>query len=82
MPQASTSEGTDPQQHSDSHKGTSDQLSESGPKALPLQLKDLLGHEELFGEASPTADNGHISYAPSSSLVSNLIDPLHEVPMV
>ena len=32
--------------------------------------------------ASPTADNGHISYAPSSSLVSNLIDPLHEVPMV
>lgn len=82
VPQASTSEGTDPQQHSDSHKGTSDQLSESGPKALPLQLKDLLGHEELFGEASPTADNGHISYAPSSSLVSNLIDPLHEVPMV
>ena len=82
VPQASTSAGTDPQQHSDSHKGTSDQLSESGPKALPLQLKDLLGHEELFGEASPTADNGHISYAPSSSLVSNLIDPLHEVPMV
>ena len=82
VPQASTSEGTDPQQHSDSHKGTSDQLSESGPKALPLQFKDLLGHEELFGEASPTADNGHISYAPSSSLVSNLIDPLHEVPMV
>ncbi len=30
-------------------------------KALPLQLKDLLGHEELFGEASPTADHGHIS---------------------
>lgn len=80
--QASAPEGTDPQQHSDSHKGTSDQLSESGPKALPLQLKDLLGHEELFGEASPTADNGHISYAPSSSVVSNLIDPLHEVPMV
>ena len=75
-------EGTDPQQHSESHEGTSDQHSESGPKALPLQLKDLLGHEELFGEASPTADNGHISYAPSSSLVSNLIDPLHEVPMV
>lgn len=82
VPQASTSEGTDPQQHSESHEGTSDQLSESGPKALPLQFKDLLGHEELFGEASPTADNGHISYAPSSSLVSNLIDPLHEVPMV
>ncbi|WP_455227671.1 hypothetical protein [Lautropia mirabilis] len=80
--QASAPEGTDPQQHSESHKGTSDQLSESGPRALPLQLKDLLGHEELFGEASPTADNGHISYAPSSSLVSNLIDPLHEVPMV
>lgn len=71
-----------PQQHSESHEGTSGQLSESGPKALPLQFKDLLGHEELFGEASPTADNGHISYAPSSSLVSNLIDPLHEVPMV
>lgn len=80
--QASALEGTDPQQHSKSHEGTSDQHSESGPKALPLQLKDLLGHEELFGEASPTADNGHISYAPSSSLVSNLIDPLHEVPMV
>jgi len=80
--QTSAPEGTDPQQHSESHEGTSDQHSASGPKALPLQLKDLLGHEELFGEASPTADNGHISYAPSSSLVSNLIDPLHEVPMV
>ena len=80
--QASAPEGSDPQQHSESHEGTSDQHSESGSKALPLQLKDLLGHEELFGEASPTADNGHISYAPSSSLVSNLIDPLHEVPMV
>ena len=80
--QASALEGTDPQQHSESHEGTSDQRSGSGPKALPLQLKDLLGHEELFGEASPTADNGHISYAPSSSVVSNLIDPLHEVPMV
>jgi len=80
--QASALEGTDPQQHSESHEGTSDQRSESGPKALPLQLKNLLGHEELFGEASPTADNGHISYAPSSSVVSNLIDPLHEVPMV
>lgn len=80
--QASALEGTDPQQHSESHEGTSDQRSESGPKALPLQLKDLLGHEELFGEASPTADNGHISYAPSSSVVSNLIDPLQEVPMV
>ena len=61
---------------------TSGKTSDPAPKALPLQLKDLLGHEELFGEASPTADNGHISYAPSSSLVSNLIDPLHEVPMV
>lgn len=80
--QTSAPEGTDPQQHSESHEGTSDQHSASGPKALPLQLKDLLGHEELFGEASLTADNGHISYAPSSSLVSNLIDPLHEVPMV
>lgn len=80
--QASAPEGSDPQQHSESHEGTSDQHSESGSKALPLQLKDLLGHEELFGEASPAADNGHISYAPSSSLVSNLIDPLHEVPMV
>ena len=80
--QASAPEGSDPQQHSESHEGTSDQHSASGPKALPLQLKDLLGHEELFGEASLTADNGHISYAPSSSLVSNLIDPLHEVPMV
>ncbi len=80
--QASALEGTDPQQHSESHEGTSDQRFKSGPKALPLQLKDLLGHEELFGEASPTADNGHISYAPSSSVVSNLIDPLHEVPMV
>lgn len=80
--QTSAPEGSDPQQHSESHEGTSDQHSASGPKALPLQFKDLLGHEELFGEASPTADNGHISYAPSSSLVSNLIDPLHEVPMV
>ena len=80
--QASASEGTESQQHNESNGDTSGQLSESGPKALPLQLKDLLGHEEIFGEASPTADNGHISYAPSSSLVSNLIDPLHEVPMV
>ena len=80
--QASAPEGTDPQQKNESHDETAGQHSESGPKALPLQFKDLLGHEELFGEASPTADNGHISYAPSSSLVSNLIDPLHEVPMV
>ena len=80
--QASASEGTESQQHNESNGDTSGQLSESGPKALPLQLKDLLGHEELFGEASLTADNGHISYAPSSSLVSNLIDPLQEVPMV
>jgi len=80
--QASASEGTESQQPKESQSDTSGKTSESGPKALPLQLKDLLGHEELFGEASPTADNGHISYAPSSSLVSNLIDPLHEVPMV
>ena len=80
--QASALEGTDPQQQNESRSEASGQRSESGPKALPLQLKDLLGHEELFGEASLTADNGHISYAPSSSLVSNLIDPLHEVPMV
>ena len=80
--QPSAPEGSDPQQKNESHNEATDQHSESGPKALPLQLKDLLGHEELFGEASPTADNGHISYAPSSSLVSNLIDPLHEVPMV
>lgn len=80
--QTSAPEGSDPQQKNESHDEATGQLSESGPKALPLQLKDLLGHEELFGEASPTADNGHISYAPSSSLVSNLIDPLHEVPMV
>ena len=80
--QTSAPEGSDPQQKNESHDEATGQLSESGPKALPLQLKDLLGHEELFGEASPTADNGHISYAPSSSLVSNLIAPLHEVPMV
>ena len=80
--QASAPEGSDPQLKNESHDETAGQHSESGPKALPLQLKDLLGHEELFGEASSTADNGHISYAPNSSLVSNLIDPLHEVPMV
>ena len=80
--QTSAPEGSDPQQKNESHDEATGQLSESGPKALPLQLKDLLGHEELFGEASPTADSGHVSYAPSSSLVSNLIDPLHEVPMV
>lgn len=82
VPQASTSEGTESQQPKESQSEASGETSASGPKALPLQFKDLLGHEELFGEASPTADNGHISYAPSSSLVSNLIDPLHEVPMV
>lgn len=75
-------EGTESQQPKESQSEASGETSASGPKALPLQFKDLLGHEELFGEASPTADNGHISYAPSSSLVSNLIDPLHEVPMV
>lgn len=75
-------EGTESQQPKESQSEASGETSASGPKALPLQLKDLLGHEELFGEASLTAENGHISYAPSSSLVSNLIDPLHEVPMV
>ena len=80
--QASASEGTESQQPKESQSDTSGKTSDPAPKALPLQLKDLLGHEELFGEASPTADNGHISYAPSSSVVSNLIDPLHEVPMV
>ena len=80
--QASAPEGSDPQQKNESHGEATGQHSEASQRALPLQLKDLLGHEELFGEASPTADNGHISYAPSSSLVSNLIDPLHEVPMV
>ena len=82
MSQASAPEGTESQQPKESQSDTSGKTSDPAPKALPLQLKDLLGHEELFGEASPTADNGHISYAPSSSLVSNLIDPLHEVPMV
>ena len=80
--QASAPEGSDPQLKNESHDEATGQHSEASQRALPLQLKDLLGHEELFGEASPTADNGHISYAPSSSLVSNLIDPLHEVPMV
>ena len=80
--QASAPEGSDPQLKNESHDEATGQHSAASQKALPLQLKDLLGHEELFGEASPTADNGHISYAPSSSLVSNLIDPLHEVPMV
>ena len=81
-PPSSEASGTESQQQNESRSEASGETSASGPKALPLQLKDLLGHEELFGEASPTADNGHISYAPSSSLVSNLIDPLHEVPMV
>ena len=80
--QASAPEGSDPQLKNESHDEATGQHSAASQKALPLQFKDLLGHEELFGEASPTADNGHISYAPSSSLVSNLIDPLHEVPMV
>ena len=80
--QASAPEGSDPQLKNESHDEATGQHSAASQKALPLQLKDLLGHEELFGEASPTADSGHVSYAPSSSLVSNLIDPLHEVPMV
>ena len=80
--QTSAPEGSDPQLKNESHDEATGQHSEASQRALPLQFKDLLGHEELFGEASPTADNGHNSYAPSSSLVSNLIDPLHEVPMV
>ena len=80
--QPSAPESTESQQNNESHDETSGQHSESGPKALPLQVKDLLSHEELFGEAPLAADNGHISYAPSNSLVSNLIDPLQEVPMV
>ena len=75
-------EGTESQQPKESQSEASGKTSDPAAKALPLQFKDLLGHEELFGEASPTADNGHISYAPSSSMVSNLIDPLQEVPMV
>ena len=81
-PSSSEASGNESQEPKESQSDTSGKTSDPAAKALPLQFKDLLGHEELFGEASPTADNGHISYAPSSSLVSNLIDPLHEVPMV
>ena len=82
VPQASASEGTDPQQQSKSHDSTSGLTAEAGPKALPLQVKDLLSHEELFGEAPLAADNGHTDYVHSnSSLVSSLLDQLQEVPM-
>ena len=82
MSPPSAPEGTESQQPKESQSDTSGKTSDPAPKALPLQLKDLLGHEELFGEASPTADNGHTSYAPSSSVMSNLLDTLQEVPMV
>ncbi len=66
----------------ESHDDNASQLSASGPKALPLQVKDLLSHEELFGEAPLAADNGHTDYVHSnSSLVSSLLDQLQEVPM-
>lgn len=82
VPQASASEGTDPQQQSESHDSTSGLTAEAGPRALPLQVKDLLSHEELFGEAPLAADNGHTDYVHSnSSLVSSLLDQLQEVPM-
>lgn len=75
-------EGTESQQPKESQSEASGETSASGPKALPLQLKDLLGHEELFGEAPLAADNGHTDYVHSnSSLVSSLLDQLQEVPM-
>ena len=80
--QTSAPEGSDPQQKNESHDETAGQHSESGPRALSLQLKDLLSHEELFGEAPLAADNGHTDYVHSnSSLVSSLLDQLQEVPM-
>ncbi|MFC2523018.1 MAG: hypothetical protein ACFNXZ_07780, partial [Lautropia mirabilis] len=80
--QTSAPEGSDPQQKNESHDETAGQHSESGPRALPLQVKDLLSHEELFGEAPLAADNGHTDYVHSnSSLVSSLLDQLQEVPM-
>lgn len=80
--QTSAPEGSDPQQKNESHDETAGQHSESGPRALSLQLKDLLSHEELFGEAPLAADNGHTDYVHSnSSLMSSLLDQLQEVPM-
>ena len=80
--QPSAPESTGSHQQNESHGDNATQLSEAGPKALPLQVKDLLSHEELFGEAPLAADNGHTDYVHSnSSLVSSLLDQLQEVPM-
>lgn len=80
--QPSAPESTESHQQNESHDDNATQLSEAGPKALPLQVKDLLSHEELFGEAPLAADNGHTDYVHSnSSLVSSLLDQLQEVPM-
>lgn len=80
--QPSAPESTESHQQNESHGDNATQLSEAGPKALPLQVKDLLSHEELFGEAPLAADNGHTDYVHSnSSLVSSLLDQLQEVPM-
>ena len=80
--QPSAPESTESHQQNESHDDNAAQLSEAGPKALPLQVKDLLSHEELFGEAPLAADNGHTDYVHSnSSLVSSLLDQLQEVPM-
>lgn len=80
--QPSAPESTESHQQNESHGDNSTQLSEASPKALPLQVKDLLSHEELFGEAPLAADNGHTDYVHSnSSLVSSLLDQLQEVPM-
>ena len=80
--QPSAPESTESHQQNESHGENSTQLSASGPRALPLQVKDLLSHEELFGEAPLAADNGHTDYVHSnSSLVSSLLDQLQEVPM-
>ena len=80
--QPSAPESTESHRQSESHDSTSGPTAEAGPKALPLQVKDLLSHEELFGEAPLAADNGHTDYVHSnSSLVSSLLDQLQEVPM-
>lgn len=80
--QPSAPESTESHQQNESHDDNAAQLSEAGPKALPLQVKDLLSHEELFGEAPLAADNGHTDYVHSnSSLMSSLLDQLQEVPM-
>ncbi len=80
--QPSAPESTESHKQSESHDSTSGLTAEAGPRALPLQVKDLLSHEELFGEAPLAADNGHTDYVHSnSSLVSSLLDQLQEVPM-